>query len=151
MRKNVPVIEILFWGWRPTIFKTFEYTNFFFRQWKKAIQFLKQNLFSDVRVVKIQVGKNNWYLKIYRKSQKIHSSSWLVRFDAHWPALGTNVGSLSFFCFCLQKTSFEASWKCHILKISVTCLRVHQIQNLGQSKYKLRIFDREQSCSGSLT
>ena len=32
-----------------------------------------------------------------------------------------------------QKTSFEALRKCHILKISITCPRICQIQDLGQS------------------
>ena len=41
-----------------------------------------------------------------------------------------------------QKTSFEALWKCHIQKIFITCSRVHQIQDLGQSKYKLRLFSK---------
>ena len=40
-----------------------------------------------------------------------------------------------------QKTSFEALWKCHLLKLFVTCSRVRQIQYLGQSKYKLALFN----------
>ena len=44
---------------------------------------------------------------------------------------------------CIKfKTSFEALWKCHIRKISITCSRVRQIQGLGQSKYKLRLFSK---------
>ena len=134
--KNGILFPKLFW---PIVRKKIEAEGQEFSNWLST-QFFKQNLFSDVGAVRIQVGRNNWDLKTYRKSHKIHSSLWLVRFDAHWPALGTNVGSLSCFCFCLEKTSFEALWKCHILKISVTCLRVHQIKNLGQSKYILRIF-----------
>ena len=38
-----------------------------------------------------------------------------------------------------QKSFFEALWNCHFLKISITCPRVRQIQDLGRSKYKLRI------------
>ena len=41
-----------------------------------------------------------------------------------------------------QKPSYEALWKCHIQKIFVTCSRVRQIQDLGQSKYKLRLFSK---------
>ena len=41
-----------------------------------------------------------------------------------------------------QKTFFETLLKCHILKISITCPKVRQIQDLGQSKYKLRIFSK---------
>ena len=41
-----------------------------------------------------------------------------------------------------QKTSFEALWKCHLLKLFVTCSRVCQIQDLGQSKCKLRLFSK---------
>jgi uncharacterized Fe-S radical SAM superfamily protein PflX len=41
-----------------------------------------------------------------------------------------------------QKTSFEASWKNHHQKISLTCPRVHQIQDLGQLKYKTEIFSK---------
>ena len=41
-----------------------------------------------------------------------------------------------------QKISFEALRKGHILKISRTCPRVCQIQDLGQSKYKLRLFSK---------
>ena len=44
-----------------------------------------------------------------------------------------------FFC---QKTSFEALWKCHLLKLFVICSRVRQIQDLGQSKYKLTLFSK---------
>ena len=39
-----------------------------------------------------------------------------------------------------QKTSFEAFWKCHIQEIFITFSRVRQIQDLGWSKYKLRLF-----------
>ena len=45
----------------------------------------------------------------------------------------------NFFC---QKTSFEALWKCHLQKIFITFSRVRQIQDLGQSKYKLRLFSK---------
>ena len=41
-----------------------------------------------------------------------------------------------------QETFFEALWKCHIQKISITCSRVCQILDLGQSKYKLRLFSK---------
>ena len=41
-----------------------------------------------------------------------------------------------------QKTSIEALWKCHIQKIFIKCSRVGQIQDLGQSKYKLRFFSK---------
>ena len=44
--------------------------------------------------------------------------------------------SLKFKIFFWQKTSFEVLWKCHIQKISITCSRVLEIQDLGQSKYK---------------
>ena len=39
-----------------------------------------------------------------------------------------------------QKTSFEALWKCHLQKVSITCPRVQQIQNLYHKKYKKGIF-----------
>ena len=39
-----------------------------------------------------------------------------------------------------QMTSFEALWKCHMQKIFITCSRVHQIQDLGQSELKTEIF-----------
>ena len=35
-----------------------------------------------------------------------------------------------------RKTSFESLWRWHLLKISLTCPKVRQIQNLGQSEYK---------------
>ena len=38
------------------------------------------------------------------------------------------------------KTSFEALWKCHLQKISITYPRVHQIQDLCSKKYKKGIF-----------
>ena len=41
-----------------------------------------------------------------------------------------------------QKTAFEAFWKCRIQNIFIICSRVHQIQYLGQSKYKLRLFSK---------
>ena len=41
-----------------------------------------------------------------------------------------------------QKTSFEALWKCHLQKIFITFCRVRQIQDLGQSKYKLILFSK---------
>jgi hypothetical protein len=41
-----------------------------------------------------------------------------------------------------QKTSFEALRKCHLQKIFITFSRVSQIQDLGQSKYKLRLFSK---------
>ena len=41
-----------------------------------------------------------------------------------------------------QKNSFEALWKCHLQKIFTTFTRVRQIQDLGQSKYKLRLFSK---------
>ena len=44
--------------------------------------------------------------------------------------------------FFFQKTSFEALWKCHIQKVFITFSRVRQIQDLGQSKYKLRLFSK---------
>ena len=44
--------------------------------------------------------------------------------------------------FC-QKTSFEALIKCHLQKIFITFARVRQIQGLGQSKYKLRLFSKK--------
>ena len=44
-----------------------------------------------------------------------------------------------FFC---QKTSFEALRKCHLQKVFTTFSRVHQIQDLGQSRYKLRLFSK---------
>ena len=47
-----------------------------------------------------------------------------------------------FKIFFGQKTSFEALWKCHLQKIFITFSRVCQIQDLGQSKYKLRLFSK---------
>ena len=41
-----------------------------------------------------------------------------------------------------QKTSFEALWKCHIQKIFLTFSRVRKIQDLGQSKYELRLISK---------
>ena len=41
---------------------------------------------------------------------------------------------MKFKIFFGQKTSFEALWKCHLQKIFITFSRVHQIQDLGQSK-----------------
>ena len=49
---------------------------------------------------------------------------------------------LKFKSFFGQKTSFEALWKCHLLKIFTTFSRVRQIQDLGQSKHKLRLFSK---------
>ena len=40
------------------------------------------------------------------------------------------------------KNSFEALWRCLLQKLFLTCLRVHQIQNLGQSEYKTEIFSK---------
>jgi len=53
-------------------------------------------------------------------------SSWLTR---AW-------NSKKKFC---QKSSLEALWKCHLQKIFIIFSRVRQIQDLGQSKYKLRL------------
>ena len=60
-----------------------------------------------------------------------------------------NSGKMALLNLCMkfknsfgQKTSFEALWKCHIQKIFITCSRVRQIQDLGQSKYKLRLFSK---------
>ena len=39
-------------------------------------------------------------------------------------------------------THFKALWKCHLKKIFITFSRVRQIQDLGQSKYKLRLFSK---------
>ena len=41
-----------------------------------------------------------------------------------------------------QKASFEAIWKFHLQKIFITFTRVRQIQDLGQSKDKLRLFSK---------
>ena len=41
-----------------------------------------------------------------------------------------------------QKTSFEALWKCNFQKIFITCSRICQIQDLGLSKYKLKLFSK---------
>ena len=49
---------------------------------------------------------------------------------------------MKFKNFFGQKTSFEALWKCHLLKLFVTSSRVRQIQYLGQSKYKLALFSK---------
>ena len=49
---------------------------------------------------------------------------------------------MKFKNFFGQKTSFEALWKCHLQKIFITFSRVRQIQDLGQSKYKLRLFSK---------
>ncbi len=49
---------------------------------------------------------------------------------------------MNFKKFFGQKTSFEALWKCHLQKIFITCSRVHKIQDLGQLKYKLRLFSK---------
>ena len=46
---------------------------------------------------------------------------------------------MKFKTFFDQKTLFEALWKCHLQKIFITFSRVRQIQDLGQSKYKLRL------------
>ena len=56
----------------------------------------------------------------------------------------TRSWSLSFSNMTIfwQKTSFEALWKCHFQKIFITFSRVRQIQDLGQSKYKLRLFSK---------
>ena len=43
---------------------------------------------------------------------------------------------MKFNFFFGKKTAFEALGKWHILKISITCPRVRQIQDLGQAKYK---------------
>ena len=43
--------------------------------------------------------------------------------------------SMKFKKYFDQKTSFEALWKGRILKISIKCPRVHQIQGLGQSNW----------------
>ena len=45
----------------------------------------------------------------------------------------------NFFC---QKTSFEALRKCHLQKVFIPFSMVRQIQDLGQSKYKLRLFSK---------
>ena len=49
---------------------------------------------------------------------------------------------MKFKTFFGQKTSFEALWKCHLQKVFITFSRVRQIQDLGQSKYKLRLFSK---------
>ena len=40
------------------------------------------------------------------------------------------------------KTSFEALWRWHLQKISLTCPRVSQIQDLGKSEQKTEIFSK---------
>ena len=59
----------------------------------------------------------------------IHSESFLKKVSVR----------RSYFDWPKSWTSFEALWKCHIQKIFITFSRVHQIQDLGQSKYKLRL------------
>ena len=49
---------------------------------------------------------------------------------------------MKFKFFFGQKTTFEALRMCHIQKIFITCSRVHKIQDLGQLKYKLRLFSK---------
>ena len=41
-----------------------------------------------------------------------------------------------------RKTSYETLWKSHIRKIFIDCSRICQIQDLGQSKYKLKLFSK---------
>ena len=41
-----------------------------------------------------------------------------------------------------RKTSFEALWRWHLQEISLTCPRVSQIHDLGQSEYKTEIFSK---------
>ena len=55
---------------------------------------------------------------------------------------GTFEPCMKFKKFYGQKTSFEALWKCHLQKIFITFSRVCQIQDLGQSKYKLIFFSK---------
>ena len=75
--KNVFVIEKTYeiWGWRLKA----ENLQTFYLNSKRSVQFLKQNAFSTCswrflrsntlhRTIQIQIGKNNWYLKTYRKS-----------------------------------------------------------------------------------
>merc|ERR1712051_439796 len=49
---------------------------------------------------------------------------------------------MKFKTFFDQKTLFEALRKCHLQKIFITFSRVRQIQDLGQSKYNLRLFSK---------
>ena len=49
---------------------------------------------------------------------------------------------MKFKNFFGQKTSFEALWKWLVKNISIPCSTVRQIQDLGQSKYKLRHFSK---------
>ena len=48
------------------------------------------------------------------------------------------------FSLKVQWNSFEALQKCHIQKMSITitCYRVPQTHDLGQSNYKLMIFSK---------
>ena len=52
-----------------------------------------------------------------------------------WPKIFSNF-------FLGQKTFFEALQKCHLLQIFITFSWVRQIQDLDQSKYKLRLFSK---------
>ena len=54
---------------------------------------------------------------------------------------------MKFKTFFDQKTLFEALWKCHLQKIFITFSRVRQIQDLGQSKYKLTFLERTHGIS----
>ena len=55
---------------------------------------------------------------------------------------GTFDMCMKFKKFFGHKTYFEVLWKCHLLKLFVICSRVRQIQDLGQSKYKLTLFSK---------
>ena len=44
--------------------------------------------------------------------------------------------------FLAKRLLLRALWKCHIQNISIPCSRVRQIHDLGQSKYKLRLFSK---------
>ena len=81
-------------------------------------------------------GQKNF--KFHAWVQKCHFGNFSILF-AKMALLNPSMKYKSYFG---QKTSFEGLWKCHILKISITCPRVRQIQDLGKSKYKLRIFSK---------
>ena len=93
----------------------------------------KKNIAIFIMLQKNAFGQKNFWISC--KGSKVpYWQKWKV---AKMALLNPCMKFKFFFC---QKTSFEALWKCHVQKITFS--RVQQIQDLGQSKYKLRPFSK---------
>ena len=91
-----------------------------------------------------------WHFHNASKEVFWPKKNWISCMDSKVPFwLNGKTAKMALFNPCMkfnkffgQKTSFEVSWKCSVQKIFITCSKVHKIQDLAQSKYKLRLFSK---------